>query len=69
MKVQESSASLMSFLVQDLLDFAQIKAGKFRKNICEFNIRDAIEQVMSVSRYNVDQDEISFYASYENIFE
>jgi len=37
-----------------LLDFAQIKAGKFRKNISEFNIRDAIEQVMSVSRYNID---------------
>ena len=33
MKVQEASANLMSFMVQDLLDYAQIKAGKFRKNI------------------------------------
>ena len=48
MEVQQSSASLMNFLVQDLLDFAQIKAGKFRKNIKEFNIRDAIEEVMSI---------------------
>jgi len=38
----------MSFLVQDLLDFAQINAGKFRKNIKEFNIREAIEEVMCV---------------------
>ena len=38
----------MSFMVQDLLDFAQIKAGKFRKNIQEFNIREAIEQAMCI---------------------
>ena len=31
--IQSSSASLMEYLVQDLLDYAQIKAGKFRKNI------------------------------------
>ena len=43
MKVQESSANLMAFLIQDLLDFAQIKAGKFRKNIQSFNIKEAIE--------------------------
>ena len=32
-KVLDSSASLMKYMIQDLLDFAQIKAGKFRKNI------------------------------------
>ena len=42
-KVQESSANLMEFLVQDLLDFAQIRAGKFRKNIKKFNIKEAID--------------------------
>ena len=57
----------MSFLVQDLLDFAQIKAGKFRKNIIEFNIRSAIEQVMCIQRQNVDENEIKFYATYLNI--
>ena len=33
MTIQDASSNLMSFLIQDLLDFAQIKAGKFRKNI------------------------------------
>jgi signal transduction histidine kinase len=42
-KVQESSANLMEFLVHDLLDFAQIRAGKFRKNIKKFNIKEAID--------------------------
>jgi len=48
MKVQESSANMMKFLVQDLLDFAQIKSGKFRKNISNFNIRESIEEVMCI---------------------
>jgi len=38
----------MTFMVQDLLDYAQIKAGKFRKNIKPFNIREAIQEVMSI---------------------
>ena len=48
MVVQESSANVMSFLVQDLLDYAQIKAGKFRKNISNFDIRKSIETVMCI---------------------
>ncbi len=36
----------MTFLVQDLHDFAQIKAGKFRKTIAPFNIREAVEKVI-----------------------
>ena len=59
----------MSFLIQDLLDFAQIKEGKFRKNICQFNIREAIEEVMSIQRHAIDQKVIQFTASYENIME
>ena len=38
----------MEFLIQDLLDYAQIKAGKFRKNIKKFNLRDAIEKIMCI---------------------
>ena len=33
LKVQDSSAMMMSFLVQDFLDYAQIKSNKFRVNI------------------------------------
>ena len=33
----------MNYMVLDLLDYAQIKAGKFRKNIKVFDIREAVE--------------------------
>ena len=48
LEIQESSSELMSSLVKDLLDYAQIKAGKFRQNITTFNIRKSIEKVMSI---------------------
>ena len=69
MKVQEASANLMSFLIQDLLDFAQIKSDKFRKNIGEFNIREAIDQVMCIQKHNIDENEIEFIATYDNILQ
>lgn len=35
-------------LVQDFLDYSQIKAGKFRKNIKQFDIREAIKKTMAM---------------------
>ena len=33
MSIQEASADILTFIIQGMLDFAQIKADKFRKNI------------------------------------
>jgi hypothetical protein len=38
----------MNFMVQDLLDYAQIKANKFRKVLKHFNIRESVEKVMCI---------------------
>ena len=65
--VQESSANLMSFLVQDFLDYAQIKAGKFRINNVKFNIKEAIEKVMSIQRKKATDMGIDFKVRYLNI--
>ena len=34
--------------VEDILGFAQIKAGKFSKNSKPFNVKKAIEDIMSI---------------------
>ena len=47
-ETQESSANLMVFMVHDFLDLAQIKKGKFRKNIARLNIRDLVQKVMDI---------------------
>ena len=39
---------MMLYMVQDLLDMAQIKSEKFRKNIANFNIMDAVNHVINI---------------------
>jgi len=39
---------MMAFLVDDLLDFSQLNAGKFRKTIRRFNPHEAIQEIVQV---------------------
>ena len=47
-KTQENSTIIMKFMVQDLLDWAQIRSNKFRKNIKYFNIMKSVEAIIDV---------------------
>ena len=40
----------MTLNVQDLLDYGQINANKFRKNISKFNIIEFIENVIDMQK-------------------
>ena len=44
----------MECLVQDLLDYAQIKAGKFRMNLKLFDIRKTIQEVITIQKEKAD---------------
>ena len=57
----------MKFLIQDLLDFAQKKAGKFRKVIEEFNVKDAIEEMMSIEIDKARNKGVNLHVEYVNI--
>ena len=46
--IQDSSTNMMGFLVDDLLDFAQINAGKFRSVVTSFDIKSAIDEMISI---------------------
>ena len=56
----------MNFIIQDLLDFAQIKGDKFRKNNLVFNIKDAVEKVMSIQRQKAINKDLEFEAEFIN---
>jgi hypothetical protein len=47
-KVQESSTNLLKHLIQDLLDYAQIRAGKFRKILKQFDIKEAVNEIVQM---------------------
>ena len=57
----------MIFMVNDLSDYAQIKAGNFRKNIKLFNIRDAVYSVVSMLEQKANELKLSIDVNFENI--
>ena len=57
---------MMTYLVQDLLDFAQIKGDKFRKNIREFNIEKSIQKVMKMHRIRVNEAKVTLKSTFHN---
>ena len=57
----------MKIMIQDMLDFSQIKNGKFRKNISKFNIVKTIEYVMNIQKRQAQDKQIQFYSHFVNI--
>ena len=50
-----SSEKILSFLVNDILDYAQISAGKFRKMFTEFNLKECVEEVILIMNFKAQQ--------------
>ena len=57
----------MIFMINDLSDYAQIKAGNFTKNIKLFNIRDAVSSVVSMLEQKAKELKLSINVNFENI--
>ena len=67
--MQNSSGKIMTFIIQDLLDYSQIKVGNFRKNISEFNIKEAIDDVMSIQKDQAKAKNVDLTVNYVNILD
>ena len=57
--VQCSSSKLLNFYVEDLLSLSQIEKGTFRKTVSRFNVREAIEEVMTIQRDKAESKNIT----------
>jgi signal transduction histidine kinase len=57
----------MAFLVQDFLDYSQIKAGKFRVNKKSFKLRQAVENVVSFQAKSAQMKQTKLEVEFENI--
>ena len=64
--IQQNSSELMAFLIQDLLDLAQINSGKFRKNISCFDIRASVEKVMNIQKKTAEDKGLEFKSFFVN---
>ena len=58
--IQQSSTKLLKFFVNDMLLLAQINEGKFRKECSNFDIRDAVKEIMMIQQEKADFKDITF---------
>lgn len=66
-KIMTASSNMLLMHVEDILGYAQLKAGKFTKDIHNFNIRQAVAEIVSIQQYkaeakniNIDQKFLGF---------
>ena len=52
--ISTASSSLLLLNVEDILGFAQLKAGKFIKNIKTFNIYRTVQDIISIQQYQAE---------------
>jgi signal transduction histidine kinase len=52
-----------------MLDYAQIRSGKFRKNFSRFNIRKAVQKVLDIQKKQAFERKINLFAEFKNISE
>lgn len=50
-----------------MLDFAQIRHGKFRVNIKRFNVREAVNKVIDIQKMKANAKGIELNATFESI--
>ena len=65
LQTQKTSSSLLLMNVEDILGFAQIRAGKFSKNIKLFDIKKAVEEIMVIQQYKADSLNINMHCEFE----
>ena len=56
--IQTSSSNLLLLNVEDILGYAQLKAGKFIKIVKRFNVKRAIEDIASIQMYQAESKNI-----------
>ena len=56
---------MLTFLVQNMLDYAQIKAGKFRKSSEKFDVREKVDLVMNIQKLEASQKGLYLEAIYD----
>jgi signal transduction histidine kinase len=63
-EIQTSSSNLLLLNVEDILGFAQLKAGKFQKDIKKFNIKRAVMDIISIQQYQAESKNIEIQSEF-----
>lgn len=64
--VQLSSVRILNFLLNDMLDYAQLSSGQFRKFINKFNLVDSVTEIMNVMSYKAQELRVNMNMKFVN---
>ena len=53
--MQLSATKILGFLINDMLDYAQLSAGQFRKNFKKFDLIESVNDIVKVMRAKGDE--------------
>ena len=64
-----SATKMLSFLINDMLDYAQMSAGKFRKSEMKFDLVKSINDIVRIMRFKADEIGIKFDINLEGLMQ
>ena len=50
-----SATKILNFLINDMLDYAQLSAGKFRKNAIKFDVIKSVDDIAKIMKFKADE--------------
>ena len=56
---------ILTHIVNDMLDYAQLSAGQFRKLYSKFNVRNSINEIIDVMAFKAKELGITLHTKYE----
>ena len=65
----QSATKILGNLINDMLDYAQLSAGNFRKLMKNFNLIESVEDVIKIMRFKADQFGIAIEVNFEKLIE
>ena len=53
--MQLSASKILGFLINDMLDYAQLSAGKFRKVYSSLNLFNSVKDILAIMKFKADE--------------
>ena len=64
--LQLSATQILNFLVNDMLDYAQLSSGQFRKFFKKFNLIESVKDIVNIMKYKADEFGIDIRLDFNN---
>ena len=65
--LQASATKILNYLINDMLDYAQLSAGQFRKFQKRFNLIKSINDIIRILRFKADELDIAISIDLSNL--